>query len=531
MIRVLLFLALVAAIAFGVVWMADRPGDVAIVWQGYRIETSVMVAVVAVAIVVLIAIMVWSIWRTVLRSPDLIAMFLSHRRGVRGYLAISRGLVAVGAGDAPAAKRAANEAGRIAPGEPLALLLNAQVAQLAGDRAAAEHAFRAMAERADTKLLGLRGLYIEAQRRKDSAAARAYAEEAASAAPALGWAGQAVLEFRCAAGDWAAALSALDRNSRYGLIDRTDYKRQRAVLLTARALAAADGERERARSLALDALKLAPTLVPAAELAGRLLGEAGELRRASRIIEKAWAANPHPELAETYAHLRPGDSARERLARVQSLALKAPGHVESALAVARAALDAQEFAAARNAIRPLLKEPTQRVATLMAEIEQRESGDEGRAREWMARALRAARDPEWSADGFVSDRWMPVSPVSGRLDAFQWKVPLAELGDARAVIDLDELDADRPQRQAAAAAPPSELPAPGEPAAGAETAAPAPRPPTLAGAAPKPPKLAPRVEAVIPLLQVPDDPGPEPAADFEPEPEPPGASRGMRLFK
>ena len=244
MIRVLLFLALVALMAFGVVWIADRPGDVAIVWQGYRIETSVMVAVVAVALVALLAVMVWSIVRTILRSPDLIAMFLSHRRGVRGYLAISRGLVAVGAGDAAAAKRASNEAERIAPGEPLALLLNAQVAQLSGDRAAAEHAFRAMAERADTKLLGLRGLYIEAQRRKDTVAARAYAEEAANAAPALGWAGQAVLEFRCAAGDWAAALAALDRNSRYGLIDKPEYKRQRAVLLTARALAA---ERWRAR--------------------------------------------------------------------------------------------------------------------------------------------------------------------------------------------------------------------------------------------------------------------------------------------
>ena len=52
MIRVLLFLALVALMAFGVVWFADRPGDVAIVWQGYRIETSVMVAAVAVAVVV-----------------------------------------------------------------------------------------------------------------------------------------------------------------------------------------------------------------------------------------------------------------------------------------------------------------------------------------------------------------------------------------------------------------------------------------------------------------------------------------------
>ena len=49
MIRVILFLALVALIALGVVWIADRPGEVAITWQGYRIETSVMVAAVAVA--------------------------------------------------------------------------------------------------------------------------------------------------------------------------------------------------------------------------------------------------------------------------------------------------------------------------------------------------------------------------------------------------------------------------------------------------------------------------------------------------
>src|SRR5882672_1393146 len=164
MIRVLLFLALVALAAFGFVWIADRPGDIAITWQGRQIETSVMVAAVALVVVVVLAIMVWSVVRTILRSPDLIAMFLSHRRGVRGYLAISRGLIAIGAGDARAARKLASEAEKIAPGEPLTLLLNAQAAQLAGDRATAESAFGAMAARDDTKLLGLRGLYVEAQR-------------------------------------------------------------------------------------------------------------------------------------------------------------------------------------------------------------------------------------------------------------------------------------------------------------------------------------------------------------------------------
>jgi HemY protein len=68
---------------------------------------------------------------------------------------------------------------------------------------------------------------------------------------------------------------------------------------------------------------------------------------------------------------------------------------------------------------------------LMAEIERTEHGDSGRARAWTLRAVRALHDPAWTADGYVSDRWRPVSPVSGRLDAFQWQTPVAALPSDR----------------------------------------------------------------------------------------------------
>jgi HemY protein len=270
-------------------------------------------------------------------------------------------------------------------------------------------------------------LFVEARRRQDSASARLLAEEAAKDPAAPAWAGHAVLEFRCAAGDWAGALDRLERNMKGGLVEQVAYQRQRAVLLTARALATEATERRVAMALTLEAVKLAPDLVPAAALAGGLLGEAGEMRRAARVLETAWQANPHPELADAYAHLRPGDSARDRLARIQALAKRAPAAAESALAVAQAALDAREFAIAHGALAPLMNAPTRRVAMLVAKLAELEA-DEGRAREWTARALHARRDPAWTADGLVSDRWMPVSPATGRLDAFQWKEPVAELG-------------------------------------------------------------------------------------------------------
>jgi HemY protein len=531
MIRVIIYLVIVGLLACGAAWLADRPGDVTITWQNMRIETSVMVLIAAVTAVAFLAAALWTMLRAIMRSPDTLWLYLRTRRGVRGYLAVSQGLVAVGSGDVRAARRFSDEAARIAPDEPLTLLLSAQASQLAGDREAAERTFQAMAARDDTRLLGLHGLFIEAQRRNDSAAARLFAEEAATSPRAPAWAALAVFDARCAAGDWVGALERLDRNLKGGLVDRAAHRRLRAVLLTARALDAdSNDDRAGARAFVLEAVKLAPTLVPAAALAGRLLGEAGELRRAARIVESAWKASPHPDLAEAYAHLQPGASARDRLTRVERLAEDTPGNVEGALAVARAAIDAQEFAIARRALAPLSITPSQRVAMLMAELEEKEHGDEGRAREWMTRAVRARHDPAWTADGMVSDRWMPVSPASGRVDAFQWKDPIAGFDTGEPVIEHDkETDSSgappAPRLEREPVSKSSEI-VTGLPA----TTTPSQR---MARANASAVPLAP----IVPLVHVPDDPGPDARPLTEPETEttsePPSDSwRKLRdLFK
>src|SRR6266851_915202 len=144
----------------------------------------VIVGLLAFAAVAVAAVLLWSIVRAIWRSPGLIARHLENRRGVRGYLAVSRGLIAVGSGDVGAARKFMEEAKRIAPDEPLTLLLRAQTAQLSGDRDGASRTFQQMAGRDDTKLPGLQGLFIEARRRGDHAAAMLHAEEAAQSASA-----------------------------------------------------------------------------------------------------------------------------------------------------------------------------------------------------------------------------------------------------------------------------------------------------------------------------------------------------------
>ena len=540
--RIILFLVLIALAALGAAWIADQSGDVVLSWGGWRIETSLPVFALALGVIIVAAMLAWSILRALWRTPEKIRRSRRERRQVRGRHAITHGLLAIGHGDSASARAHAEVARRHAAHDPLALLLHAQSAQLDGDRAGAQRAFRAMAEREDTRLLGLRGLFIEAQRADDPVAAVMIAEEALKLAPASTWASHAVLGFRCAKGDWSGALTILDNNLSSGLIDKAAYRRQRGVLLTARALELENVDRDLSRDSAMEAVKLAPTLVPAAVLASKYQSEAHQVRRSMRIIEAAWLEHPHPDLADAYAHVKLGDSARQRLVRVETLAAKAPGHLEGALAIARAAIDASEFARAREALAPFIAAPTQRVAMLMAEIERTEHGDSGRARAWTLRAVRALHDPVWTADGYVSDRWRPVSPVTGRLDAFQWQMPLASLpSDRNAAIEStafnEEMLAPRrvePPREVRLAAAPvaaqDNLPDNSPEAVAVAEPAPA------AAAAPSPPPTEPpsmtaaplfrartdlgrssaaTVPPVIPILRAPDDPGidDEPVSD------------------
>jgi HemY protein len=114
----------------------------------------------------------------------------------------------------------------------------------------------------------------------------------------------------------------------------------------------------------------------------------------------------------------------------------------------------------------------------------------------------------------VSDRWLPVSPA-GRLDAFEWRAPLS--GIAPPVIE-----------QASSPSPPA-LPVSEQKIEGlAET------PPAVIEADTVPPSRRrgapdqPKAEAVIPLIHVPDDPGPDAAPIEENEPRADTQSSGWR---
>jgi HemY protein len=431
MLRVLLFIIVVAAFGIGFAWLAETPGTVVMTIAGREVSFTLMVAAVALVAVVVAIMVTWWLVRVILTSPQRMQRFFRARRRDRGYQSLSTGIIAAGAGDSITARRMLKQAGGLlsATTEPMLQLLDAQASMVEGDHDAARGKFEAMLADPEMRMLGLRGLYMEAKRLGDRDAAKHYAERAAELAPHLGWAGNAALELKTASGDWDGAIRLLESQKSAKQIDRDDAKRKRAVLLTALAMDVLEKDPAKAKHAALEAHKLAPEFAPAAVTAAQAAFRLNDMRKGVSVLEQTWRKAPHPDVAAAYIDARPGDSALDRYKRARRLEQLKPNNIVTSMIVAQMALEAGEYEDARKAVAAVLRnEPREGAFMLMADIEDAETGDQGKVREWLARAVRAQRDPAWTADGYVSEKWAPISPISGRLDAFEWKVPVERLG-------------------------------------------------------------------------------------------------------
>ncbi len=424
MIRILFYIILVLALAWGFSWLADRPGELSVVWQGQLIEMSLMVAATVLVSLVALIMITWWLLRTLWTSPQSLRRHFRARRRDRGYQALSTGLIAAGAGDAATARKMnARAKGLIsADQEPLIHLLEAQASLIEGRNDEARRKFEQMAEDPETRELGLRGLYLEAKRLGADEAAVQYAEQAAEKSPHLAWAADATLEYKTRTGQFDDALTLLQQQRSSGSADRKSADRKKLILLTARAASKLESDPKTARVDAMAALRIDPVFVPAGLVAAKALFREDNFRKGSAVLEQIWKNAPHPDVAATYVRSKAGASAAERLKRAERLEHLQPDTYEALATVAAAAFDARNFDMARaKAEAAALIETRESIFLLMADIEEEETGDQTRVRHWLSQARRAPKDPAWVADGHVSHVWLPLSPVTGKLDAFEWK--------------------------------------------------------------------------------------------------------------
>ena len=426
--RLILWAVAIAALIAGATWLAENPGSATLEWRGWRIDSTVAVLIGAVAAIAVAAAILyraaWAVWHV----PGRLLAWRRMARREKGFRVLTRGLVAVAAGEAEEARKLASRAERLLGDPPLTKLLTAQAAQLVGDEAAARKHFADMLDRPETAFLGLRGLTLAARSEGDETAALDYARRAYAIRPKTPWAATTLLDLQIRRHLWREALTTLEAAIRHGIVAGEDGRRRRVVVLLACSGAAGDaGEAKAALDFARRAGGLDPDFLPATlRQAGLLIG-GGRRRQAARLIQDAWAHTPHPELARLYLSIHAEDDPIARMRRIERLAAHNASHAESHLALAAAAVEAGLWATARRHFgeAEAAGRRDARLCRLRADAEEAEHGDTEAARRWLLAAADAAPDPAWvCAD--CGAAWRHWTPVCGRCEGFAslaWATP------------------------------------------------------------------------------------------------------------
>ncbi|HYI06766.1 MAG TPA: heme biosynthesis HemY N-terminal domain-containing protein, partial [Reyranella sp.] len=299
--RVLIWFAIAAVAMLLAVWLAERPGTVTAEWQGWRLDSSVGVLLVALVVLIGLCVGGWLLYRWIVGAPFALLEGWGESRKKRGYRELTQGLAAVAAGDAAEAQKHARKAEQLLAEPPITLLLSAQAAQLAGDRDGANRAFTAMLEDEHTAFLGLRGLIGQALREGDQSKALAYAERAFRLKPQTPWVVHSLFDMQAQVGQWKAAQETLETGQRRKVVTADKGRTLKAMLLVERSRAAErDGNAADALALAREAFALAPERIAVTQHFAGLQIKAGDAKRAQKTLERGWALAPHPDLAMLY---------------------------------------------------------------------------------------------------------------------------------------------------------------------------------------------------------------------------------------
>lgn len=432
--KIILFVAAVAGLTWGVGWLTETGGGLRITAGQWEFDLGTVQAVAALVVLVLV---VWIILKllglvgALLRFANgdetAISRYFDRRSQQKGYEALSEGLIAVASGDGKLALAKAAKAERYLRRPDLTNLISAQAAEMTGDLSRAEVVYKRLLSDDRTRFVGIRGLMKQRLADGDLETAMKLAEKAFALKPNHTDTGDVLLRLQAQDEDWAGARKTLAEKQRQGVLPRDVHRRRDGVLALQEARDVfRQGTSIEAREKAIEANRLSPDLIPAAVMAAQAYITDEKPKYAERVLKKAWAVRPHPDLAATFAKVQPDETPQARLKRFKPLLTAHTDDPETKMLLAELHIAGRDFGAARTALGDLSEvAPTARVLTLMAAIERGEGGADDVVRAWLTRAVSAPRGPQWVCANCntVHDIWMPVCSNCEGFDTVEWMTP------------------------------------------------------------------------------------------------------------
>lgn len=433
-IKIAVFIVLVAAATFGASYLLELEGGARIVMAGFEINLTPLKAVIALVTLVLaiwlfmkLAGILVAVLKFINGDETALSRYFDHNRQEKGYRALSEGMLALASGEGDLAMSKAARAEKYLRKPALTNLITAQAAEMSGDRRKAEEVYKRLLQNDKTRFVGVRGIMRQKLADGDTETALKLAQTAFALKPRHPEVQDTLLELQAQKSDWKGARETLNAKLKYGSLPRDVHRRRDAVLALSEARDVLDeGKTIEAREAAIEANRLSPDLIPAAVLAARGYIEQGNKRHALRVLNKAWVVRPHPDLAAAFAAVEPDETPQQRLKRFAKLLKVHPDNHETKLLKAELHIAAEDFPGARRALGDLAEvEPDARALTIMAAVERGEGASDAVVKGWLARALSAPRGPQWVCDKchHIHAEWVPACENCHSFDTLSWTAP------------------------------------------------------------------------------------------------------------
>lgn len=462
LLKVVLFIVVVAGLAYGAEVLLDTGGGLVISIGGWEFSLGPLqaviaaVALLAVLWLVLKAIgLVVAVLKFLNGDETAVSRYFDRNRERKGYQALSDGLMALASGEARLALSRAQKAEKYLARPELTTLLMAQAAEAVGDTKRAGDAYKALLADERTRFVGIRGLMKQKLAEGDTETALKLAEKAFAMKPRHAETQDVLLKLQAEHADWKGARATLGAKLKAGELPRDVYRRRDAVLALQEARSVIDETASiEAREAAIEANRLSPDLIPAAAMAARSLTANGKKKDAARVLKKAWSMQPHPDLAAAFAEIEPEEKPAERLRRFKLLTAIKPEDEQTKLLLAELLVAAEDFPAARRALGDLVQShPTQRALAIMAAIERGEGSDDAVVRGWLTRAMTAPRGPQWCCDKCqaIHAQWAPICDNCGGFDTLTWREAAQTTGGSATGTELLPLIVGAPSMPSVAA--------------------------------------------------------------------------------
>ncbi len=438
MIKLILFLIALAAFSYGAAWFLDNRGEVHIVWQGYEIETSMMVVVGAAFTLAIALVLLFMVISVITSASRRVQEKQQAKKADRGLLAITSGFSALAIGDDKQALQASKEARKLVgedkSARPLALMLSAESEQMAGNHARADEYFQELLEHKPTEFAALKGLLVNAEHEGDATKALGYAERAYRLKPQAKGLSKMMLTLYKRHDAWDEAQLFLNKQGKSGLWSwgkhddaktiNVAHERAFITLMQARKVHN-EGDKDKALKLAEQAHKHDKDFLPPLLLMSDLQVELGQTMRAKNTMEKLWKLQPTKEVGQDYMALYRDEKPKKRIKRAERLASQHPNHAESNRVLAEAHLAAGTIEKAKEyGLAATGTYATASLCALMQRIEEAsEPVDMDAVKEWKLRAEHGPADPSWicSECGYATQPWEPVCPQCDAIDSMEWR--------------------------------------------------------------------------------------------------------------